>query len=133
MPLVSRFQLTIASKRSWLIMLLVCLMSIRITFAANMPSRINLTTHNLPPYGSFIKKENIQLIADNNFDGVAISVVRCAAKELNVELTVHVVPWTRAQSLVLHNKADGFFAAWKKDSRDKFAVSSAIIAEQKWT
>jgi len=91
-----------------------------------------LTTHNLPPYGSYPEGAPTKEWADSTFSGHAIDVVRCVFDSLHTPLSIHVVPWKRAQKLVKTNKADGFFAASQKDSRDSFATMSAIIADQYW-
>lgn len=48
-------------------------------------------------------------------------------------LEIIITPWKRAQSMVRHNTAEGFFAASHNLDRDRYAVMSEIIAEQKWT
>lgn len=51
----------------------------------------------------------------------------------NHSLEIIITPWKRAQSMVRHNTAEGFFAASHNLDRDRYAVMSEIIAEQKWT
>ncbi len=94
--------------------------------------KVILTSHNLYPYGSYPKGEEIKMIADKRFRGVAVDVVTCVFDKMGIPLEIEVVPWNRAQFLVQYGKADGFFAASQKDSRDEFAVMSAIIADQEW-
>jgi len=91
-----------------------------------------LTTHDLYPYGSYPEKSLNKVIADDSFKGVAVDVVKCVLGKMKTPFKIHVVPWKRAQFLVQHGKADGFFAASQKDSRDEYAVMSAKIADQKW-
>lgn len=107
---------------------------------AQWQDKVILTTHNLCPYGCY--KEEASTAEDkntndytdrkNNFSGIAVEVVNCAFEKIQQPFEIVVVPWSRAQKLVIDNKADGFFAASQKNSRDKFAVMSTIIAEQKW-
>lgn len=86
---------------------------------------IVLTTHNLPPYSHYIGKM---------LSGSAVEVVECAFKPMSeYTLQIKVVPWKRAQTLVIQNEADGFFAASKNPTRDDYATMSEIIAEQNWT
>ena len=94
--------------------------------------KVILTTHNLYPYGSYPADYREELFADENFKGVAVDRVRCVFEKLDIPLEIQVVPWTRAQVLVQRGHAAGFFAASQKDSRDAYAVISAVIADQKW-
>lgn len=93
---------------------------------------IILATHDLYPYGSYPENSINKLIADESFKGVAVDVVKCVLGKMKTPFKIYVVPWKRAQFLVEHGKADGFFAASQKDSRDEYAVMSAEIADQKW-
>ncbi len=88
------------------------------------PSQVTLTTHNLPPYGSFFP--------DNTFRGKAADVVSCALDDMNVALDLKVQPWRRAQVEVEQGRADGFFAGSQNARRDDYATKSVIIADQKW-
>jgi len=99
---------------------------------AESEGKVRLTTHNLCPYGCYKESAANQQFEDSNYTGVAVDVVRCVFRKMDVSLEIIVVPWERAQRMVMHGKADGFFAASQKDSRDEFAVMSAIIADQKW-
>lgn len=91
-----------------------------------------LTSHNLYPYGSYPDGHPVQFLADQNFQGIAVDAVRCIFNKLEVPIEIQVVPWKRAQALVKSDKADGFFAASQKASRDAYAVRSAVIANQQW-
>ena len=93
---------------------------------------IVLTTHNLSPYGSFPNGVRPGLVADESFTGVAVDRVRCAARAIDYDLKVVVVPWKRAQANARAGSSDGFFAASQKNTRDEYAVLSEFIAEQKW-
>lgn len=99
---------------------------------AESEDKVHLTTHNLCPYGCYKGNASNQQFEDSNYTGVAVDVVRCVLQEMEVSLEISVVPWERAQRMVIHGKADGFFAASQNDSRDEFAVISDIIADQKW-
>lgn len=90
-----------------------------------------MATHNLAPYGSFVDGK-VKAIADDSFQGSAVNVVRCAAKKINYDLDIIVVPWPRAQSYTVSGKVDGFFSASQQDKRDTFATLSEFIADQTW-
>lgn len=89
-----------------------------------LPKEIVLATHNLPPYGSFQ--------ADGTFKGIAADRVECALKLMDVKLVLNVRPWNRAQFEVKRGIADGFFAGSKNDERERYAVRSIEVADQKW-
>ena len=99
---------------------------------ASSHEKVILTTHNLYPYGSYPTEDRQKVVADETFKGVAVDRVRCVFKKMDIPLEIQVVPWRRAQLLVQRGLADGFFAASQKDSRDEYAVKSAVIADQKW-
>ena len=119
--------------RDSLLVALICLMLIGVgdCFALSQ-AKVVLTTHNLYPYGSYAAEYRDKVIADDTFKGVAVDRVRCVFKKMDIPLEIQVVPWRRAQLLVQRGLADGFFAASQKDSRDEYAVKSAVIADQKW-
>jgi polar amino acid transport system substrate-binding protein len=121
-----------ARYRENLLAALICLMLIGGEGFALSKEKVVLTTHNLYPYGSYPAEYREEVIADEAFKGVAVDRVRCVFKKLDIPLEVQVVPWTRAQVLVQRGLAEGFFAASQKDSRDAYAVKSAVIADQKW-
>ncbi len=86
---------------------------------------VRLTTHDLPPYGSYRG-------ADHRFGGIAVDVVDCVMRKLDRAYRLQVVPWARAQKLVPRGEADGFLAASRNAERDRYATSSVLIAEQEW-
>ncbi len=88
-------------------------------------SALRLTTHDLPPYGTYSGP-------DNRFDGIAARVVDCVLRRLGRSYELEVLPWARAQKTVQTGGADGFFAASQNAERDSYAEMSAIIAEQEW-
>lgn len=94
---------------------------------------LTLTTHNLPPYGSFPDGSPAKKIADGTFTGVAVDRIRCVLQKIDVPVEIEVYPWKRAQFLVQQGDADGFFAASQKLSRDEYATLTGSIADQKWT
>jgi len=94
--------------------------------------KVVLTTHNLPPYGSYPEQSEGKIIADDHFKGKAVDTVRCVFEKMGIALEIQVLPWKRAQLYVQQGLADGFFAASQKDSRDDYAVMSSVIADQKW-
>lgn len=108
------------------------LLSLCFSFSVFATEKVTLTTHNLSPYGSYPEGVNVKQLATEQFNGVAVKVVRYAFRQLNIPLEIQVVPWSRAQKMVELGLADGFFAGSQKASRDQFAVMSAVIADQKW-
>jgi hypothetical protein len=76
--------------------------------------KIILATHGLYPYGSYADKTVNKVIADDTFKGIAVDVVRCILGEINIPAELQVVPWRRAQFLVQHGMADGFFCSIPK-------------------
>ena len=84
-----------------------------------------ITTHELPPYSYFDE--------DNNFTGIATTVLECVLHKLERPYQIQVVPWKRAQRLVQNHEADGFYAASKNAFRDSYAVMTKAIADQTWT
>ena len=93
---------------------------------------VTLTTHNLYPYGSYPEGKKGYGLANEKFRGTAVDVVRCAFDKMSIPLKIQVVPWERAQILAKTGYVDGFFAGSQKNSRDEYAIMSAIIADQKW-
>ncbi|MGF1721855.1 transporter substrate-binding domain-containing protein [Vibrio kyushuensis] len=93
---------------------------------------IVLSTHNLSPYGSYEAGADIKKVANSDFTGIAVDRIRCAFKSMEIELTILVVPWARAQLLAQSGEVDGFFAGSQNEFRDGYAVKTDIIAEQKW-
>ncbi|EPR37671.1 ABC-type transporter, periplasmic subunit family 3 [Desulfovibrio sp. X2] len=85
---------------------------------------IVLATHDLAPYGSYDEF--------GRFNGLAVGVVRAALRRMGVDCVIRVVPWKRAQELVRHDQADGFFAAAPNRERDAYALFSEPIAEQEY-
>lgn len=85
---------------------------------------IRLTTHDQPPYGTYLP--------DKTFDGLAVRVVRCVLKRMNRAFVIEVYPWERAQRLAASGEADGFFPATIKPERLEWAEPSNVIADQKW-
>lgn len=101
-------------------------------FIISNQESIILTTHNLCPYGSYPEGAEVKRIADRTFTGTAVDLVREVLEIMDIELTLIVVPWERAQQMVISGESDGFFAASQRDERDRFAVMSEIIADQNW-
>lgn len=85
---------------------------------------ITLTTHNLYPYG--YKSQ------EGEFIGSAVDVVRCVLDKMEKPYEIDVVPWKRAQAMVIKDQADGFFAGSQNSKRDKYAQMSTPIADQNW-
>lgn len=108
------------------------LVSVPLCSYADDIEKLTLTTHNLPPYSYYPTTVPVKVVADESFTGVAVEVVRCVLDRIDIPYEILVVPWKRAQLLVEYGKADGFFAASQKDSRDEFAEISKPIADQKW-
>jgi len=101
--------------------------------AAQFPGQgVVLATHDLPPYGSYTEGAPFGTIATESFTGIAVDRVRCAFGKLDIDLTILVVPWARAQRLAESAEVDGFFAGSQNNYRDSYAVKTDVIAEQKW-
>ncbi len=116
--------------RTNVFVLILSLSFLRFAFSGE---KVILTTHNLYPYGSYpIDKQFQTIVADETFTGLAVDLVRCVFKKMDIPIEIQVVPWKRAQMYVKKGLADGFFAASQEDSRDEFAVKTAEIADQKW-
>lgn len=73
---------------------------------------IQLVTLDYPPY---IETRQDEL------SGVAIELVESIFAELNQPITIEVLPWARALSLVEYGRADAIFTAFKTPSRERFA------------
>lgn len=119
----------ISGARTWLFLAIIALLIVFSGLPSNKSSasdlhKIILTTHNLPPYGSYQD--------DGSFRGVAVDVVECALHKIQQPFEILVVPWKRAQVMVQKHVAHGFFAGSQNKKRDSYAVMSAIIADQKW-
>lgn len=84
---------------------------------------LKLSTHELPPYSSQ---------QGGRAAGLAVEVVECVARRLDLDLQLEFVPWARAQLHAHSGLSDGFFAASQSDARDAFATLSATIAPQEW-
>lgn len=112
--------------------LLVVLFILFFSSAHGRTEKVKLVTFNLPPYGSFAANSKATDIALDNFNGVAVDVVRCAFKTINQPVEISVRPWSRAQHSVQNGQFDGFFPASWRAQRDVFAILSSYIAEQKW-
>nr|WP_321255870.1 transporter substrate-binding domain-containing protein [uncultured Pseudodesulfovibrio sp.] len=90
---------------------------------AGQPRRISLATLELAPYVVCDTKQNPS--------GTCIHIVQCTLKKMGIELSLHVVPWARAQSMALHGEVDGFFPASQTPERDVFATQSAPFNDHK--
>ncbi|WP_147819066.1 substrate-binding periplasmic protein [Salidesulfovibrio onnuriiensis] len=88
------------------------------------PRSVVLATHNLCPYGCYDEK--------GTFDGSAVQAVRHAFQQMNIPVSIVVVPWQQAQQMARKGQADGFFAASQNSRRDSEGIMSAVIADQKW-
>lgn len=91
---------------------------------AREPTMVTLATHDLCPYGCYDEY--------GAFDGYAVQVLRYAFEQMDIPLSIVVVPWERAQQMARTGRADGFFAASRNMRRDSEGTMSAVIADQKW-
>ena len=107
----------------------MCLLSIIYSYEvyADSKNKVILSTHNLCPFDCYT--EDSTLVKNSNFTGLAAGVVKYVFNRMDVPLEIVVFPWARAQIMVKNAKADGFFAASQKSSREEFAVMSSIITE----
>lgn len=89
-----------------------------------LPNQVKLSTKLWPPYHYYDEKGELT--------GLSVKVVECGLAKLNIDLTIEVVPWSRAQQHTKQGISDGFFSASWNASRDKYATRSVNIAAQNW-
>lgn len=89
-----------------------------------LPTHVKLSTKVWPPYHYFDEEEKLT--------GLSVNVLKCSFSKLNIELSIEVVPWSRAQQHTKLGISDGFFSASWNASRDKYASRSVDIAPQNW-
>lgn len=80
---------------------------------------IHLSTAIIAPYQ--------QLGEQGELEGFAIPVIECLMSKLNLDYTIEVYPWKRAQSNVEQGLSDAFFVASQSDERDAYAQQSAPL------
>lgn len=85
---------------------------------------VHLMTMVYPPYTE---------IVDGKITGTSVENIRCAFKAMPEKVAIHARPFNRAKLLTKQGKADGFFSASHKKSRDKYATHSGPIETQNWT
>ncbi|MEZ8101511.1 substrate-binding periplasmic protein [Vibrio bivalvicida] len=100
--------------KQWVLSILVWLCS----FQALSSTSIQLVTLDYPPY--IVSKKG-------ELTGVAVELVETVFDELNVPITIEVLPWARALSNVEFGRADAIFTAFKNPTREKFADYSHEI------
>ncbi|TFH89806.1 amino acid ABC transporter substrate-binding protein [Vibrio ouci] len=97
---------------------LVCLFSFN---AWSMPP-IQLVTLDYPPY---------IVTEEGEVSGVAIELVEAVFEELEVPISIEVLPWARALSNVQFGRADAIFTAFKNPTREQFAdYSNQVLFTQ---
>lgn len=79
---------------------------------------LQLVTLDYPPY---IVQQQEQL------SGVAVELVETVFDELNVPISIEVLPWARALSNVQFGRADAIFTAFKNPQREQFAYFSKEV------
>lgn len=73
---------------------------------------VKLVTLDYPPY----------IVTHNgDVDGVAVRLVERVFEQLEVPITIDVLPWGRALNYVETGQADGIFTLFKNPEREKFA------------
>jgi len=104
--------------RRFALSVLGCLFSLNV---ASMPP-IQLVTLDYPPY---------IVTQDGELSGVAIELVESVFEELNVPISIEVLPWARALSNVQFGRADAIFTAFKNPTREEFAdFSNQVLFTQ---
>ncbi|WP_415885395.1 substrate-binding periplasmic protein [Neptuniibacter sp. QD37_6] len=85
---------------------------------------VHLLTMPYPPYTE---------IVDGRITGTSVENIRCAFEAMPEKVAIHARPFNRAKLLTKQGKADGFFSASHKKSRDAYATHSGAIETQNWT
>lgn len=92
--------------------------------AYNKPERLLLTTQEWYPF---------QYSVDGEMKGRGIEKIKCIMREMKQPYQFTMTKWDNAQLLVEVGTQHGFFLASRNDVRDKYAVFSQPILEQKWS
>ncbi|MDC5704307.1 substrate-binding periplasmic protein [Vibrio europaeus] len=104
--------------KHWVLSLLVWLCS----FPIASSTTVQLVTLDYPPY--IVHHEG-------ELSGVAVELVEAVFDELDVPISIEVLPWARALSNVQFGRADAIFTAFKNPTREKFAdYSNEILFTQ---
>ncbi|WP_208733226.1 substrate-binding periplasmic protein [Vibrio ouci] len=83
---------------------------------------IQLVTLDYPPY---------IVTEEGEVSGVAIELVEAVFEELEVPISIEVLPWARALSNVQFGRADAIFTAFKNPTREQFAdYSNQVLFTQ---
>lgn len=89
-----------------------------LAFNVRSEAPIQLVTLEYPPY--IVSHED-------ELSGVAVELVEAVFKQLNVPISIEVLPWARALSNVQFGRADAIFTAFKNPEREQFADFSHQI------
>jgi polar amino acid transport system substrate-binding protein len=79
---------------------------------------VKLAIVDLPPYAFF---------ADNQADGITVSIVKEVFSRMQQPLSVELVPWSRALIYLESGEIDGLFEILEKEERKDYAEYSAEI------
>ncbi|OUR66392.1 hypothetical protein A9Q77_11340, partial [Marinomonas sp. 42_23_T18] len=79
---------------------------------------LQLVTLEYPPY---------EYTEDGKLKGMAVEVVKLIFKELEIDITIEVLPWARAIRYIENGERDAIFTAYKNPVREKFADYSVEI------
>jgi len=79
---------------------------------------LNLVTFEYPPY---------EYSENGKLKGMAVEVVKLIFKELEIDITIEVLPWARAIKYIEHGERDAIFTAYKNPVREKFADYSTEV------
>lgn len=93
-------------------------------YAAKKPERLLLTTQEWYPY---------QYSVDGVMKGRGIEKIKCIMRKMEQPYQLTMTQWDNAQLLVEVGTQNGFFLASRNDVRDKYAVLSDPVLEQKWS
>lgn len=89
-----------------------------------LPNNVKLSTKIWPPYHYFDSQGELT--------GISVKHLNCSFASMGINLTIEVVPWSRAQQHTQMGISDGFFSASWNASRDEYATRSVDIAPQNW-
>ncbi|GAA3912833.1 hypothetical protein GCM10022277_04440 [Litoribacillus peritrichatus] len=58
---------------------------------------------------------------EQQLSGLGINVIRCIEQNTDLQFTLELLPWKRAQELVKQQKYDGFFVGSENNTRNQYA------------
>ncbi len=82
-----------------------------------------LNTEISPPY---------QVKNGKSLSGTSVESIQCILEKIDIDYTIKLAPWKRAQHHLKIGKSDGYFTSMSFDKVNKYGVLSAPIALEKW-